>query len=68
MNLIDRLAALGEMELSEISGSNPPSQYLPIRSKNNAIHYDAVAGNVLGLLIGKRLIISTQKFRKYKSC
>ena len=55
MNLIDRLAALGEMELSEISGSNPPSQYLPIRSKNNAIHYDAVAGNVLGLLIGKRL-------------
>ena len=55
MCLINRLVALGKIEQEEIGNSNQLNHYLPIRSKKNAIHYDTVAGNVLGLLIGQKL-------------
>ncbi|WP_062270414.1 DNA phosphorothioation-dependent restriction protein DptG [Endozoicomonas arenosclerae] len=54
MSIISRLVALGEIEQGKI-GDNNLSNYLPIRSKKNVLNYDTVAGNVLGLLIGKKL-------------
>ncbi|CAA0097919.1 Uncharacterised protein [BD1-7 clade bacterium] len=54
MSIISRLVALGAVEQDKI-GDNNLSNYLPIRSKKNALNYDTVAGNVLGLLIGKEL-------------
>ncbi|MGI9279990.1 MAG: DNA phosphorothioation-dependent restriction protein DptG [Endozoicomonas sp.] len=54
MSIASRLVALGEIDQSNI-GDNNLSNYLPIRSKKNVLNYDTVAGNVLGLLLGKKL-------------
>ncbi|WP_422410176.1 MULTISPECIES: DNA phosphorothioation-dependent restriction protein DptG [unclassified Endozoicomonas] len=54
MSIVSRLVALGEIDQSKI-GDNNLSNYLPIRSKKNVLNYDTVAGNVLGLLLGKKL-------------
>ena len=53
MNLVKRLSLLGHIE--KIADKNDLNHYLPIRSKNNSIDYSTVAGNVLGILIGREL-------------
>ncbi|WP_422490384.1 DNA phosphorothioation-dependent restriction protein DptG [Endozoicomonas sp. ALE010] len=52
MSLISRLIALRD---TKVADSNALNHYLPIRGKNNTIEYRSVAGNVLGMLIGREL-------------
>ena len=63
MNLVSRLIALSD---SPITNSNALNNYLPIRGKNNAIEYGSVAGNVLGMLIGRELDPKRYNFEKFK--
>ncbi|WP_422139547.1 DNA phosphorothioation-dependent restriction protein DptG [Endozoicomonas sp. ALC020] len=63
MSLISRLIALGQIE--KIT-DNTLNNYLPIRSKNNAIAYSSVSGNVLGMLIGRELDPKRYSFNEFK--
>ncbi len=65
MNLVKRLASLGHIE--KVADKNDLNHYLPIRGKNNHIDYGTVAGNVLGLLIGRELDTSRYSAEEFKN-